>query len=364
MTTVLMIACVLAAEALVDWLGARPTTWARRGAWPLTILALGLIGYLDATYLAGPLHFGRHGGAAPYWLFVVGVAVLLTVGFLAVANMLSVQSRGRRPAHALLAALGSIIVLHVVDLVTGAHLEWNTVFGYSPTIGIRFVGEGNITFAQLAAAAVLFAGHFVWQVPTRVGTRVALGVLAVTILVMGVPGWGNDFGGRSPPPGFAPGGCCSVTRSVAHGGLSAAWRRPGVLVGRARLLRPVATSARTWASSSRRRHRLQATLVLRRKASENLSVLAHSLLSAAHRARCSVAVYLWFVPRSLRTLVGASTPRAPRWRWLSSRCSASRSTTRASPSRDDGRGVRSAVVILLAGLRVVFTGPPNLPSRP
>ena len=30
-----------------------------------------LVGLLDATYLAGPFHFGRHGGAAGYWLFVV-----------------------------------------------------------------------------------------------------------------------------------------------------------------------------------------------------------------------------------------------------------------------------------------------------
>ena len=195
MTTVLVIACVLAVGgALVDWLGTRTAKWARRSSWPLTILALGLIGYLDATYLAGPLHFGRHGGAAPYWCFVVAVAALLTAIFLAVARgkLVHAYSPGR-----------DVVVLHVVDLVTGAHLEWNTVFGYSPTIGIRFVGEGNITFAQLAAAAVLFAGLFVWQVPTRTGVRIALGVLAVTVVVMGVPGWGNDFGAvLSALPGF------------------------------------------------------------------------------------------------------------------------------------------------------------------
>ncbi len=40
--------------------------WWRRG-WAVGLLAfvsLWLLGYLDATYLAGPLHFGRHGGAA------------------------------------------------------------------------------------------------------------------------------------------------------------------------------------------------------------------------------------------------------------------------------------------------------------
>ncbi len=80
--------------------------------------------------------------------------------------------------------LGTVVVLHLVDLVTGAHLEWNTVFGYSPTIGIRFVGQGNMTFSQLTAAAVLFAGLLVWRVPTRRGVRVAIGLLAVTVVVM------------------------------------------------------------------------------------------------------------------------------------------------------------------------------------
>jgi len=42
-----------------------------------------------------------------------------------------------------LAGLGTVIALHLVDLVTRAHFEWNTVFGYSATIGIRFVGQGT-----------------------------------------------------------------------------------------------------------------------------------------------------------------------------------------------------------------------------
>src|SRR6185503_14485271 len=60
------------------------------------------------------------------------------------------------------------------------------------------------TFAQLTAAVVLFAGLLVWQVPTRVGMRVAIALLVVTVVVMGAPFWGNDFGGAiSAAPGFA-----------------------------------------------------------------------------------------------------------------------------------------------------------------
>ena len=129
----------------------------------LAFVALWLLGFLDATYLAGPFHFGRHGGAAPYWSFVVGVGAVHRRGVHARRPRRRPGARGRSSGS------GSVVALHVVDLVTGAHLEWNTVFGYSPTIGIRFVGQGNMTFSQLTAAAVLFAGLLVWQVPTQRG---------------------------------------------------------------------------------------------------------------------------------------------------------------------------------------------------
>ena len=228
--------------------------------------------------------------------------------------------------HALLVALGSIVVLHVVDLVTGAHLEWNTVFGYSPTIGIRFVGEGNITFSQLAAAAVLFAGLFVWQVPTRAGTRIALGVLAVTVVVMGVPGWGNDFGAvLSALPGFALLGWMLLghrvrARSVAAiAGIVVA---AVVAVGLLDLLR--SPDQRTHVGKFFQKVGTDfdgATLVIRRKASANLSVLGHSVLLGAIIATALLVAYLWYVkPRSLRPVAardshrGSDRARLPRGR--------------------------------------------------
>ena len=55
--------------------GGRPVVAPRDGRWgSWPSVALWLLGFLDATYLAGPFHFGRHGGAAAYWAFVVGVA--------------------------------------------------------------------------------------------------------------------------------------------------------------------------------------------------------------------------------------------------------------------------------------------------
>jgi hypothetical protein len=298
MTFVMVLALVLAAAAIAL------DRWAHLQArWAVDLLVFGglwLLGFLDATYLAGPLHFGRNGGAVAYWSFVVGVGALI-----AIACMLATR---RRPVLAVLAGLGTVVALHLVDLVTGAHLEWNTVFGYSPTIGIRFVGQGNMTFSQLTAAAVLFAGLLAWQVPTRVGVRIAVALLAVTVIVMGAPFWGNDFGGAiAAAPGFVLLGWLLLghelrwrTVWVLAGVLVAA----GLIVGAVDVLRPA--DQRTHVGKFFEKVGTDfpaATLVLRRKASENLSTLTHSVLLLCLLALAVLAVYLWWVrPRSLRTL--------------------------------------------------------------
>jgi hypothetical protein len=298
MSVVMVVALVLAGAALAldRWAGLR----ARAAIGVLVFGALWLLGFLDATYLAGPFHFGRHGGAAAYWTFVVGVGALIAA--------LCMLATRRRPVLAVLAGLGTVVVLHLVDLVTGAHLEWNTAFGYSPTIGIRFVGQGNMTFAQLSAAAVLFAGLLVWQVPTRRGVRIAVALLAVTVVVMGAPFWGNDFGGAvSAAPGFALLAWLLLghelrwrTVWVLVGVLVAA----GLVVGVVDVLRP--SDQRTHVGKFFEKAGTDfdsATLVLRRKASENLSVLGHSLLLGALLALALLVVYTWWVrPHSLRTL--------------------------------------------------------------
>jgi hypothetical protein len=303
MTTVLVIACVLTVlTALVDWLrarGVRPAWW-RAGAWVVTFLAFALIGFLDATYLAGPVHFGRNGGAVAYWAFVVGVALLLAVVFLAVGR--------RHLVRGVLVALGSVVVLHVADLVTGAHLEWNTVFGYSPTIGIRLVGEGNMAFAQLSAAALIFAGLLAWHVPTRAGTRVAIGVLAATIIVMGVPIWGNDFGAVvSALPGFALLTWMLLGHEVRARtvvAITAVATVAVVVVGFLDLLRP--SDQRTHVGRFLQKVGTDfdgAVLVVQRKASANLKVFGHSVLLGVIIVFALLVVYLWYVkPRSLRPL--------------------------------------------------------------
>jgi hypothetical protein len=86
------------------------------------------------------------------------------------------------------------VALHVGDLLAGARLELNTVFGYSATVGIRVSGQGNITFSQLTAAVLLLGGLAVWRRPRRSTVYGVIAMLAITLLVMAAPPWGGDFG--------------------------------------------------------------------------------------------------------------------------------------------------------------------------
>ena len=119
--------------------------------------------------------------------------------FAAVCRLVS-RRRRYLPLGLALAATG---VLHVGDLLTGARLELNTVFGYSATVGIRVSGQGNLTFSQLTAAVLLLGGLAVWRRPGRATVFAVIAMLVVTLLVMAAPPWGGDFGAAiAGAPGF------------------------------------------------------------------------------------------------------------------------------------------------------------------
>jgi hypothetical protein len=158
--------------------------------------ALATLGYFAATYLAGPLHFGRSGNQLAYLGFLLVGAVVFAAVCMAFG--------GRRPHLPLALALAFTVVLHVGDLIAGARLELDTVFGYSATVGIRVSGQGNLTFAQLTAAVVLLAGLLVWRRPGRRTVFAVIAMLFFTLLVMAAPPFGGDFGAAlAGAPAFA-----------------------------------------------------------------------------------------------------------------------------------------------------------------
>jgi hypothetical protein len=203
-TYVLIVATVVVAVAFV--VGGRVRALR---VW-LRLAALALIGYLIATYLAGPLHFAGHGGIVAFWCFVIGTALAIGV-FCEVVGRRSVLDP-------LLLALAGLLILHVADLLTGARAEFNSVFGNSATVGIRFVGLGNLSSAQITTAAIALAGLLAWRVGGNRGVRISIAILAIALLVIASPIWGQDFGGTlADAPAFALLGWLLLGRSVGRG---------------------------------------------------------------------------------------------------------------------------------------------------
>ncbi|MEX1007066.1 MAG: hypothetical protein WD271_04385 [Acidimicrobiia bacterium] len=264
----------------------------RRGARAVQWGALALLGLLDATYLAGPLHFGEHGNVAAYWAFVIAVGALIGVGCLGIGR--------RHRAGPLAAGLALIVVLHVADLVTGAHLELNTVFGYSATIGIRVSGQGNLTFAQLTAAVILLAGLLVWRRPGRRTVYLAIGMLAITLLVMAAAPFGGDFGAAlAGAPGFALlawlllGRRVRVRTALLLGGILVA---SGLLVGIVDLLRPSSQQTHVGRFFNRvtRDGFSGFFLVIRRKAMENFGSFTSTRLVWLIPIGAALLLFLWW----------------------------------------------------------------------
>src|SRR5439155_23422002 len=83
-----------------------------------------------------------------------GIVVLLAVD--AVITAVAVRAR-RHPLSPLAWVTWATVGLIVVDLFTGARLQYSSLLGYSLHTAARFFGLGNTGFAALAASAVIAA---------------------------------------------------------------------------------------------------------------------------------------------------------------------------------------------------------------
>jgi hypothetical protein len=157
----------------------------------LNFIGLWLLAVVPLTFLGAVLDLDTTG---PYLALVIGGGIVLAAAAAAL----------RDPMRPLVALLGLLLALHVGDIVTGGHLQISTVFGYSPTVGGRFAGFGNLTYAQEAAAAILLAGLLTHLLGGQRGPVAAVVVLAVALVADGMPFWGSDVGGvLASVPAFA-----------------------------------------------------------------------------------------------------------------------------------------------------------------
>ena len=268
--------------------------------------ALSLLVFLPATYVAGAVAFHHRPGPA-YWVFVLGLAVLG-------GGLAAVVGR-RRSDDPLILALVAVFGLLVVDMVVGAPLQMNTVFGYSPTVGGRFAGMGNLAFGQFAGAALVLCGLLARRLAGRsYGNLAALAVLGVAILVDGVPYWGSDVGGVLA---LVPALGMVASRLSGH---RLRWRTL-LLWGAGTVVSVAAFAAVDLARPAAQRTHLGRLIesyadngwgslatVATRKLGANLAVITSSLWTAAVPIALLLVVYLlWRAPGRLR-VVRATIP--------------------------------------------------------
>ncbi|HYI45729.1 MAG TPA: hypothetical protein VE174_09775, partial [Actinomycetota bacterium] len=152
----------------------------------LSLGALAVMAFPVCTYLAG--FFEQHALGLVWFVFLLVAVDAAIVGAVA----LTIRNSFDRLLAVALITCGVLCV----DLMTGANLQLNTVFSYSPLVAGRFAGIGNTAYSVLAAAAVI-AGTLI--VHRGGGSRYSLGVAAslfiLVVIVDGAPDFGADVGG-------------------------------------------------------------------------------------------------------------------------------------------------------------------------
>jgi hypothetical protein len=173
---------------VVLWLlAAAALRWGRRRQKSMVeVMALCGITFLPATHLATSLPFEDWGDGS-WWAFVGAVSLSLALIAWYVGRHTVIDG--------LIIALAMVVGLLIIDVVVGAPLQLNAVFGYSPTVAGRFAGYGNLAFAELAAASIMLAALLAQRIGGRRGLWAATAVLAVAVVVDGAPFWGSDVGG-------------------------------------------------------------------------------------------------------------------------------------------------------------------------
>ncbi|MEQ1787328.1 MAG: hypothetical protein ABL966_09765, partial [Acidimicrobiales bacterium] len=272
-----------------------------RGRRAVGLAALAMLAYLPVTYLAGLIDF--HGAPAiAYWGFVVGSA--------AAVALLAAAIGGSRLLDPLLLCLGLVFGLLVVDMLLGAPLQLNTVFGYSPTVGGRFAGMGNLAYGQFAGAAFLLCGLLSRRLAGRsMATAVAFGVLVLAIVIDGMPIWGSDVGGVLA---FVPAVGVTAARLLGH---RVRWRSVAVWGSLAVVVVGVFAALDLARPADRRTHlgRLVEAVadegigalesVVTRKLGANFGVITSSVWTAMVPIALGFIVYLlWRAPGHVRAI--------------------------------------------------------------
>lgn len=264
------------------------------------VAALAVLFFLPYTYVAGAFPFHRWGAAA-FWGFLLAASG-------ATAWVVHAATR-RNVVDPLIAALGAIVAFMSIDIVVGGPLQFNTVFGYTPTVAGRFQGMGNPAFSMTAAAGIILAALVAHRIGGRRGAWVATALLAWIVVLDGAPFLGADVGGALA---LVP--SAAVTATLLLGikvRLRSAilWGAATIVVvlgfGVVDLMRPPAQRThlgRLLADIGDKGFEAFQTVVLR-KLNANLSVLTSSIWTLMLPVVfASVAFLIWWAPWRLKSI--------------------------------------------------------------
>jgi Glycosyl transferase family 2 len=121
------------------------------------------------------------------------IAVLVAVDLVLTAAAMRAR---RHPLSPLSWIVWGTAGLILVDVATGARLQYSSLLGYSLHTAARFFGIGNTAFAALAASAVIAAAIHVEHGPRRREALLTVAVLlGLCVVVDGAPSLGDDVGG-------------------------------------------------------------------------------------------------------------------------------------------------------------------------
>lgn len=162
-------------------------------------VALVTLAFPAVAFLSGLMAY-RHLGLVGYAVAAFGAASLLAgIAWFVARN---------RPLLAPVALCGLGLAVLAGDVVTGGHLQLDTVFGYSPIVAGRFAGYGNLAGALVVSSAiVVVSGLVALFTPSERRRQVLIasgGGLLVVAVLEGAPGLGSDVGGiLTAVPSFA-----------------------------------------------------------------------------------------------------------------------------------------------------------------
>jgi hypothetical protein len=153
------------------------------------VLALAVATAVPASLLAQVVPWWRTPAPAVVLLALVAVVTAAVVAF----AVFGPWRRSSIGPIGVVSTFGAVVL--AVDVLTGSHLEFGSLPGYSPLVAGRFTGFGNIPFAVFAASVLIAAGCVAQAVRRERRPLLVVVVGVVAVVLVGSPAWGSDVGG-------------------------------------------------------------------------------------------------------------------------------------------------------------------------